>query len=109
MKEVKIIVEGNEYQVGKEYEFFDCLQREKGFTVQYHRGNLEGYKHVNGSANCWHPHNTNQVFIYIREIHPMNGVLDFIDSLMADKYFNSLEVKNDLKEIGQMILEPRDV
>lgn len=63
--EVKIIVGEKEYIVGKEYEFSDMLQEDKGFEVKWRKGVLSGY--------CPHPNSANsfvcgsQYYVHCRE------------------------------------------
>lgn len=63
--DVKIIVGEKEYIIGKEYEFSDMLQEDKGFEVKWRKGVLSGY--------CPHPNSANsfvcgnQYYVHCRE------------------------------------------
>ncbi len=62
---VKIVIGDKEYIIGKEYEFSDSLQKDKGYVVKWHTGILKGY--------CPHPYSANsfvcgsQYYVHCRE------------------------------------------
>lgn len=101
MEKSKIVIGDKEFIIGDEYEFSNCLQKEKGFEVKWEKGILKGYLPVNGTSCAFH-YNKGGISYYIREISPLNDVTDYIDLMLMTKHAHD-NANQTLKRIKELL------